>query len=311
MVSGASLAGSLVRDGTDDLPGAPAPGRLAGTARTFFSFEGRRAAGAPPGSGGAPAAEPEAEDGLGGPGGARCFGPAAAGAAADGSAGDAGYAAALAPAAEPLALDLSSGRTAAGRRPARVADRADGAEESRLGIQADPGRTARPRVPGRGIHRAADPEAAADPARTPAQPHHLAAVPSHPGRHDAGVRLLPCRLRGHLAPRLRVLRDRGEHPPCPCLEGDCAPGWRVDGAAGPEPADGPGGAGRRVPVPDQGPGRSVYGGVRRGARDRGDTVVKIPPHSPKANAHAERWVRTARSEVTDRMLIAGPRHLHA
>ena len=39
--------------------------------------------------------------------------------------------------------------------------------------------------------------------------------------------------------------------------------------------------------------------------------MKIPPHSPKANAHAERWVRTARSEVTDRMLIAGPRHLHA
>jgi len=29
-----------------------------------------------------------------------------------------------------------------------------------------------------------------------------------------------------------------------------------------------------------------------------------------SNAYAERWVRTARAEVTDRMLIAGPRHLH-
>jgi putative transposase len=29
------------------------------------------------------------------------------------------------------------------------------------------------------------------------------------------------------------------------------------------------------------------------------------------NAYAERWVRTARAEVTDRMLITGPRHLHA
>jgi transposase InsO family protein len=43
----------------------------------------------------------------------------------------------------------------------------------------------------------------------------------------------------------------------------------------------------------------------------GITVVKIPPRSPKANAHAERWIRTVRAAVTDRMLIAGPRHLHA
>ena len=41
----------------------------------------------------------------------------------------------------------------------------------------------------------------------------------------------------------------------------------------------------------------------------GIEVVKIPPQSPRANAYAERWVRTARSEVTDRMLIAGQRHL--
>jgi hypothetical protein len=42
----------------------------------------------------------------------------------------------------------------------------------------------------------------------------------------------------------------------------------------------------------------------------GIAVVKIPPQSPRANAYAERWVRTARAEVTDRMLIAGRRHLH-
>ncbi|MGW3569006.1 integrase core domain-containing protein [Streptomyces sp. NPDC000941] len=44
---------------------------------------------------------------------------------------------------------------------------------------------------------------------------------------------------------------------------------------------------------------------------QGIKVVKIPPRCPQANAHAERFVRTVRSEVTDRILIFGRRHLRA
>jgi transposase InsO family protein len=43
--------------------------------------------------------------------------------------------------------------------------------------------------------------------------------------------------------------------------------------------------------------------------DTGIKAVKIPPRSPRANAYAERFVLTARRELTDRMLIFGERHL--
>jgi putative transposase len=45
--------------------------------------------------------------------------------------------------------------------------------------------------------------------------------------------------------------------------------------------------------------------------DTGVKAVKIPPRSPRVRACTERFVLTARTEVTDRMLIFGPRHLGA
>ena len=43
----------------------------------------------------------------------------------------------------------------------------------------------------------------------------------------------------------------------------------------------------------------------------GIRIVRTPPRAPRANAYAERWLRTAGRECLDRTLIHGQRHLPA
>ena len=41
----------------------------------------------------------------------------------------------------------------------------------------------------------------------------------------------------------------------------------------------------------------------------GIEIVRTPWRAPKANAYAERWIRTVRAECLDRVMILGRRHL--
>ena len=101
----------------------------------------------------------------------------------------------------------------------RRADRAARHREPRLGVPADPGRTAQTGPPGRSLH---DPPRAQSPGDPPsseaAHRHHVAAVPARAGRGDACRGLLPRGLRRDAPAPVVLVRHRGRlplraHPP--------------------------------------------------------------------------------------------------
>jgi putative transposase len=44
-------------------------------------------------------------------------------------------------------------------------------------------------------------------------------------------------------------------------------------------------------------------------RAEGVEIIRTPWRAPKANAYAERWIRTVRAECPDRVMVLGARHL--
>ena len=136
----------------------------------------------------------------------------------------------------------------------------------------------------------------------------LAAVPARPGQRRTGRRLLH---RGHRLPAAAVcpVCARDGQPPGPRARGDGASSRSVGDPAGPQPAHGPVGPRRPVPVLVHDRDTKFTAAFDAVFAAEGIRVLRTPVRAPQANAYAERLVGTVRRELLDRMLIFGRRQL--